>query len=950
MKPNTEMINTGARSQAPIHRERIVGKRRIALAMALLASLAASAPAETGGGTDEPYHVIFPVRTRVIGTDPKGSCNQYSVEVNGVKYNCGDGTLSGVNIVSFYRKPVLDAEKRPMLELYEAAYIHTDTGTGFQKVKEFLDQLLSPGAPSDLLVIVSSMGRDGGSPGQPLSIIAPELEAFGATKEFESIDYYEFTFSFIGIKKAMKGEGYQAGGDGTFKDNTNSWSLNGYLATDSSGNYAFFQPDYVQFDLKPANGEVKIGSQDYSAPGSNGIRVRVVDRANPEQMYSDNVYAVGNLPEDLGQKGEGELYFIVSVGQAFNSPGSEAQARDALKLARLGGTYELYANAGSGDTYCLVGAASPGGGLPPYRAAEGGSVEYVGQSPEDKEKAKGPLRGALGRGHRGNFFSPVASASQQTNFDFYSILAQKPMPFPNPAPGIPAEQKAFSYIAKKLCPPEEGCEADYNPRNGYWNTDIDIDAWKSTLESLDTDPYNPSVDCDAPSKPKTPYCVVRRQLLWEFTYVGNIRSFNGNISTLWIAKQANNIYSLLETGHTIQQELNANAKAPAPEIAGNLLKYVLLAGTYIPQVAPVFGVAYAAFSFGESLANNAAGDSVVSDTSATVAQLEEDAIKSFEAQQATIGTMFRFIYQDWGKIQALGSKLNNAGADWAWGDSTTSELLGRMDRATEASYYRSILTTQYALGQLDDLSHPDPADYHNGYEKDWPHPYCHETHPFKGFEPVQYVSSREIDNLNLWHVEVIGVIDQGGGRTCHTDDPAKSDKPYRSLNPTILKKIFGSGDSDLQVYQPDFYRHWQFPRVWCDKLGSNASSQYGFEYSTGCHWWDAGSSAAASESAVSTASPVNPRPEEFKSAVSAASSTNSSEIEAEAVTFPEEAASSLSYSWQVLGGNAEIFDGDTATPTIYFTSGPGSYVVRVTMADGAGNSWQRETTVRYEEQ
>jgi hypothetical protein len=783
-------------------------------------------------------------------------------------------------------------------------------------------------APKDLLVIVSTLGQVDGS----VSEISAELEKFGATKEFRSIGYPQFTFSFVGIKNAKVGEGYQVGGDGFFKGNTNSWSLNGYLATDSSGNYAFFQPDYVQFQLTPGSGEIKISSHDYPTSGSNGIRVRVIDRANPETVYSDNIYAVGQLPADLGQNGEGDLYFIVSVGNPFNSSGSEARASDAFKLARLGGTYELYANASANDTYCLVGAASPGGGLPLYRAAEEGSLV-----------ATGSLRGALGRGHRGNFFSPVASASQETNFDFYSILAQKPIFFL--VPSNAAEQRGFDDIGRLLC---NGC----NPRDAYWNTNINIDNWKSTLEGTgNTDEYSdPKVNCS--DSPQAPYCVVRRQLLKEFTDVGNIRAFNINISNLWSLAQSNNIYSLLAAGHTIQQELKANAKAPTSGIAENLLKYVLLGGTYIPDVGPVFGMAYAAFSFGQSLANNAAGDSEVADVSSTVADLEAQAKKSFEAQYAAVGTMFRFIYQDWGKIDALGSALNdNPKNIWSWnGNNTTIELLNRMGRATEASYYRSILPTLYALGQLDDLTGPDPANaYHNGYEPDYPLPNCYPTHPFRGFDPVQYVSSREIDNLDRWHVEPLGLIMNGGGHTCHSNPPATGDNPYKTLSPTILHKIFGDGDSDLKVYQPDFYRHWEFPRAKCDIRGSGTST-YSFAYSTGCTWSEAAFSAAASESVVSAASPANSSPEEFKSAVSAPSSTNSSQIEAEAVTFPEEAASSLSYSWQVLGGNAEILDGDTATPTIYFTSGPRSYVVRVTMADAAGNSWQRETTVRYQEQ
>ena len=932
MKPNTEMTHTRSRSQGRRHREPFFGKRHIVLAVVLLASLAASAPAQSEG-SGEPHHTIFPVHTRVIAGNGLDSCNQYSVEVNGESYHCPDGPLTGFNIVSLKRAPGMDAAGWPTLDLYEYKTIRTDGGGDhpLKPVADYLDILLDDSkSPKKLVIIVSTLGRDGG----PLWDIAPELEKFGATKEFESIGYPDFTFSFIGIKNAKIGEGYQVGGDGIFKGNTSSWCLNGYLATDSSGNYAFFQPDYVQFQLTPGSGEIKISSHDYPTSGSNGIRVRVVDRANPERVHSDSVYAVGGLPADLGQNGEFDLYLVVSVGHPFNSSGSEARASDALKLARLGGTYELYANASANDTYCLVGAASPGGGLPPYRAAETGSLE--------PGNLIGPLRGVLGREHRGNFFSPVASASQQTNFDFYSILAQKPIFFL--VPSNAAEQRGFDDIGRLLC---NGC----NPRDGYWNTNINIDAWKSTLEGTgNTDEYSdPKVNCS--DSPQAPYCVVRHQLLKEFTYVGNIRNFNINISNLWNLQQSNNIYSLLTTGDKIQRELKANAKAPTSGIAENLLKYVLLGGTKLPGVGPVFGVAYTAFSFGQSLANNAAGDSEVADVSSTVADLETQAKTSFEAQYAAVGTMFRFIYQDWGKIEALGSALNDTrNVSWAWnGAVTTAEILTRMNLATEASYYRSILPTLYALGQLDDLTSPDPANaYHNGYEG-YPYPNCYPTHPFGGFDPVQYVSSREIDNLDRWHVEPLGLIMNGGGRTCYSKPPATGDNPYKTLSPTILHKIFGDRDSDLKVYQPDFYRHWEFPRVECDRRGSGTSmGSYG--NSTGCIWKKAAFSTAASESAVSAASPVNAPPEVFKSAVSAPSSTESSQIEAEAVTFPEEAASSLSYSWQVLGGNAEILDGDTATPTIYFTSGPGSYVVRVTMADAAGNSWQSETTVVYEEQ
>ena len=140
MKPNTEMKRVGARSQARMHRNRIFGKRHIVLAMALLASFGASAPAQTGDGTREPYHVMFPVQTRVIADGGGKSSNQYSVIVNGVPSTCPDGSLSGFNIVSFYRKPGTDGQGRPTLVQYDYACIHTDSG--LEPVKQYLDKLL----------------------------------------------------------------------------------------------------------------------------------------------------------------------------------------------------------------------------------------------------------------------------------------------------------------------------------------------------------------------------------------------------------------------------------------------------------------------------------------------------------------------------------------------------------------------------------------------------------------------------------------------------------------------------------------------------------------------------------------------------------------------------------------------------------------------------------------
>jgi hypothetical protein len=595
MKPTTKMTSVSSRSRARMHREPLFRKSHIALAVALLAWLAASAPAQTGGGTREPEHVIFPVRTRVV--------------VNGGR-----------------------------------ATVHTDTGEGLQPVKSYLDALLNaPDAPKDLLVIVSTLGQVGG----PTSEIAPELEKLGATTEFESIAYPEFAFSLIGIKGSRKGQAYQVGGDGVFKSPKDSWSLNGYFATDSQRKYAFLPPDYVQFQMTPGKGTITVGDREYPASSGpkDGIHVLALNRATLETM-SDDVYPLSNLPQIPND--ESRLYFITTVGNPFSSPPIKAQNEWAFNvIEKLGGTYELVADAGSSDKYSLVGAVDPSStsptgqpliGLQPYTAAESGSLLQGDPKPD------GQIWGVLQRQRRGNFFSPIASdLYPNNNLDFYSILAKAPELFPLPLRDNPAQQKAFTDIGEKLC--GNGC----NPRNGYWNTNIEIPSWEATLATLNKDP-DTNLDCQAADS-TSPYCIIWRQLFDELTYVANIRKFETNVSDLWGKQQSNNILALLKTSQTIETELlKDERKTQASKgLVDIILKTLNLGGSVGPgPVGALVSVAGAVLSFSANLANNNAGDSEVIGVVETVEKLEDQAQVSFDAQLRELGTMFRFIYQDSG--------------------------------------------------------------------------------------------------------------------------------------------------------------------------------------------------------------------------------------------------------------------------------------------------------------
>jgi hypothetical protein len=443
------------------------------------------------------------------------------------------------------------------------------------------------------------------------------------------------------------------------------------------------------------------------------------------------------------------------------------------------------------------------------------------------------------------------------------------------------------------------------------------------------------VNCDAPDSSAAPYCVVRSQVIKEMSYVSDIREFNKNILRFWDTSHTNNLYTLLQVGDEIQKELQAEDKKPAPSIVSYLIGPALQAGSYVPEVGIQIGVASTLFSFARNLANKSNGDSDVVDAGTTVGDLGMQTQRTFEAQYAGASTMFRFIYQDWGKVKALGSAFKGGGK-WAWSEDTAFQVVQNMKAATKVSYYHSILPTLYAVAQIHNLPQisdlpGNAAGWYFGSEETT-RGGCHEYRPMQFYAPEQYLSSQEIYTTDRWHVQPLGRIN-GNVRYGGCEKLVKEAPPYKTLDQNILRHLFGMdvSNGDLAVYKPDFYRKWEFPHVRCDPKGLS-TDVITEAHSKGCDW---------AKAKLST--------EELRSAVSAPPSTNSPRIDVEAVTSPETDGSLLSYSWEVFGGEATISNGDTATPSVEFTSGTGSYVVRVTVTSSDGRSSVGETTVVYEE-
>ena len=337
------------------------------------------------------------------------------------------------------------------------------------------------------------------------------------------------------------------------------------------------------------------------------------------------------------------------------------------------------------DTYSLVGAVGPAAGTqgPAKRARESSSVY--------PDSPNGGLHGVLARGKFGLGYSPLnADPSGLANLDLYGILAQPSTSFPNPATSD--EMTAFQHIAQKLCK-----STTCNVRNQYADTNISMDIYFSQLENMRT-PDNK--DCDDDANAGLSFCVVRQQLLNEFQYVSDIRAFHDNLKSLWLASGTTSILSMLSAYNDIQATLQAPAAAPAPNLVDPIVGFFLSLAGFLPEVGPLFGLADTAFSLATSLTTDTSGNPTVSLTS-TVGQLQQQAIQQFQSQSTTTATQFDLIYQDWGKMQALGTALAQAepGDDWYWDDESTGQILQAMAPAISASYYRSLMPAVYAIGK-----------------------------------------------------------------------------------------------------------------------------------------------------------------------------------------------------------------------------------------------------------
>jgi hypothetical protein len=451
-----------------------------------------------------------------------------------------------------------------------------------------------------------------------------------------------------------------------------------------------------------------------------------------------------------------------------------------------------------------------------------------------------------------------ADTSGLANLGLYDILAQVPAPFPHPVGSD--ELAAFQYINNALCG-----TAACNVRNDYDNAAINIGTtYQTPLQGMTKD--QSGNDCTDKNNAGLPYCVVRQQLLSEFIDVSNIRALYGNMSELWLASGSTSILSLLSTYNNVKATIPVVATAQAPSLVRPLVSFFLGLAGNIPVVGPAFGLADTAFNLGMDLTTDPNGNRTV-DLTSTIGQMQDVAIDHFRAQANNTGTMFTLIYQDWGKIDALGSALlssaNDGSSPWSWKPgSTTSQMLNNMDTAVKQAAYQSLLGAAYSIGrylpQTGGSCFGNPAPVWGQtplYDQPWGYGAldgdfkgCNLgsipiVQPFNataaGYIPYTYPTDSTNPYVNDARTATIMADSAWLAISLQTSPySGGSNGVYNPPGATLLSTLFTpvSQPGGLGVYRPAFFEGWPFPHFDCaPSFGVRYPDNSG-SYVGGCDW------------------------------------------------------------------------------------------------------------------
>ncbi len=718
-----------------------------------------------------------PVQLRAVSNDGS-TASDYCLILDGQR-NCATGGSTSAAYVAVLNRKSLNIIDQQTIDL----------SGGTTALAAYLGKW-----DSRSLILLFTLADSGSSIGS----ISDTLKRFGGTDAIAGLGSGDM-LAFIGNLGLQAGQGWQTG-PGALP------GLSGYLLPDSSDNFTFAQFDYVTFNLTPGQPDspaasIQIGGQpaitSNNAGSAGGFLLLVVDRAllltsGPSSFAKTYDTAsqtdISALVSDIrAQLAPDKLVFLTSYGSP--TAGFNAQfANIAWAVNRLGGSYEYLANMVAGDRYSAI------------LSNDGAAVESA--SRRTPQMPQGILRGALGRGHAGNWYNVVASSlTASADLGLYNIAAQPQQAWPHPA--NPAEQQAFTWIGHLLCGQCSDLRLAYNDAN------VSLPSWQTQLSNT---PYPADQSANFA---EADYNAVKSQIVLELIYAADAQKLQTNISTLWTDQQAN--FGLVSTAvsQKVKNSLKPDPKSLLDSFIGSVISSLISAAETVlsdgivdvvkevVELKAPSSVLQSVLSFGVQTAKDSLGNTAELTTSIddTVADLDLRTAYTFAQHLNALGSTFNLITEDWGRLQGLGLKLNNVDdPQWNWdGAKTTGILLNDATVSLEAGLYRSLMhpnfniTEWIACEQFGNL--PDKLNLGSEYIPD---------HPFTNWHAEGYIAtptntcSSPEDNFDLI------LVSNGTSSSQKTAAAAILDHLYADV-----------GDGGLQVPKPEVFRHFGLNRRVC---------------------------------------------------------------------------------------------------------------------------------------
>lgn len=875
MLPNTKSL------YERIHRN----SRTLIVCTLGLASIAFGQPPQTPPPTtdppslSEPMHTVIPLHLDTTTGD---------IKVGRTTYH---GVPNTLHILVLSRNPSTNPNNLDAVDLVADGVFNNPSAFA-----DFVSRITT----KEFLLIINAPGFNYGI---QIDEINPVLQVSGGQQDLRGITS-AIPFVFIGTYGAQPGGALQRG-------YVNNLPVDGYLAADAGGTYGFIQTDYVRYGIT-TDGTIKIAGKTYTTAGassknctnsadlSNSFHLLVIDRLTLSNVSANNVYCttqddkiISSMATYLsGITDEGLLVLIASNGHPiptnwkFGSNGDSRIQPLAHEFGRLGGYWETGVYLTPSDTYSLVGAAAP----PPYvsnarsRARESSTV-YCSTPDPNPCHATGDLHGVLARG-RANYYSPInADTTGVAEMGLYDIMAtssgtSSTATFPQYSATIVGANtestlSAYQRISQLVCGGQDvQCP---NIRSQYGNDNIDYGTYHSTLIALATDPNNKATDCTQSTNATVPFCQVRQDLLTELDYADRTKQFHDNLKGFWDHIGTGLALDLDSVWQTVQASVPAaNQQANAASTIGPIVNLILgLADAAPGPQQPFFGIIDACFNFGMSFIHDDDGNQTAS-LAIPVADLADKTKAHFDDQRTALGIQFDLIFQNWGKLQAIGQNLAKAqqGSVWFWDDATASAMASKMNPPVKQAMFRSLLPNLYSVASYMPQCNPNRPDITNaglsgrclnGWGTDtsiWAQPWAYIADtpygwnfglwaPFLFGVAAQYQVfppyTFPTDTSNPAMVQSNPAYNLGTGTMMaengwlaigvRNQDYDTQTKAYSGAPGNVLQYLFkpvqwngAENIGGLGVYRPAFFESWPFARAYCD-TSADASTD-----DSGCHW------------------------------------------------------------------------------------------------------------------